>query len=93
MTKIGNYKGYDIYLSDKPDKKYFALVPSVKSDKFIKVYFGGDPKKYQHYYDKMGYYSNLNHNDEKRRANYHKRHGTENALKGTANYFAANILW
>lgn len=87
MTKIGNYKGYDIYLSDKLDKKYYGMVNNKK------VYFGGDPKKYQHYYDKMGYYSNLNHLDEKRRANYHKRHGTDKALRGTANYFSSEILW
>lgn len=78
------YKGYLIFVSDKPLKKYYALVNNKK------VYFGDS--RYEQYYDKLGYYKNLNHKDERRRNMYYKRHGLE-AKKGSAKWFSHNILW
>jgi hypothetical protein len=81
---VGNYGKYNIYVSDKPNKKYYSIVNNKK------VYFGDS--SYEHYFDKMGYYKNLNHNDNKRRTNYYSRHGKQ-AKEGTAKWFAHNILW
>ena len=36
------------------------------------IHFGD--KRYQHYYDRIGLYSHLNHNDKKRRQAYFSRH-------------------
>ena len=46
----------------------------------------------QHYYDKIGFYKNLNHLDDKRREKYYKRFGKE-AKPDTAKYFSHNYLW
>jgi hypothetical protein len=79
-----NFKGYAIYVSDKPDKKYYAIVNG------LKVYFGS--RQHEHYYDKLGYYKNQNHNDINRRENYYKRH-KKDYHEGSADWFAKNILW
>lgn len=87
MKPISNYKGYDIYVSDKPEKKYYALVNGKK------IYFGQIP--YQQYHDKIGYYKILDHNDKKRRENYRARHGAQGyqKIKGSAAWFSWNLLW
>lgn len=84
MSKHYKWNGYDIYVSNKPDKKYYAIVGNRK------VYFGSS--LHEHYYDKLGHYKRLNHNDEKRRENYYKRFG-RSAKEGSAKYFSHNILW
>lgn len=84
MKYIGNYNNYPIYISNRLNKKYSTQV----GHKFI--HFGD--KRYEHYFDKMGYYSHLNHNDDNRRRLYYKRHG-KYAKPGTAKYFSHNILW
>jgi len=85
--EIGKYKGYSIFLSDKPDKKYFARVGNRK------IYFGGDPRHYEHYHDKMDYYKHLNHNDPKRRKNFKARHEKYRHVVGSAAWFSDQILW
>jgi len=82
---IGKFKNYPIFVSDKYPKKYYATV----NDK--KVHFGDI--RYQHYYDKMGYYELLNHCDLKRRRSFQKRHGKSKDAKGTAGWFSYHILW
>lgn len=52
--------------STNPKKKYMIK----HNNRWI--HFGA--KGYQHYHDKIGLYSNLDHNDKKRRANYRNRH-------------------
>lgn len=47
-------------------KKYDVIVNG-------KRYSFGD-YRYPHYFDKLGFYSNLNHNDDKRRKAFHNRH-------------------
>lgn len=81
---IGYYQSYPIYLSDKKNKKYYAIVDGSK------VHFGDT--RYRQYYDKLKHYSNLNHNDEQRKRNYYQRFG-KTATKGTAKWFSHNILW
>jgi len=83
--KIGTYKGYPIYLSERVNKKYYAVVNNHK------VHFGD--KRYEHYFDKMGHYSNLDHNDKERRKRYKQRHEKDRHIKDSAGWFADNILW
>lgn len=87
MKLVGNYQGYDIYLSDKPDKKYYAIVNNRK------VYFGGDPRHYQHYYDKLGFYSHLDHHDDIRRKNFKSRFNSMRHKRGSASWFSDQLLW
>jgi hypothetical protein len=81
----GRFQGYEIHVSDKYPKKYYALVNGKK------VYFGDS--RYQQYEDKMGYYSHLDHHDEKRRENYKKRHTKDRFNPESAGWFADNVLW
>ncbi len=76
---------YTFQVSKKKDKKYDVY----KNGKYL-VSFGS--KNFQHYFDKIGFYSDLNHNDKKRRENYYKRFGTK-ANPDTAKYFSHNYLW
>lgn len=82
---VAKYKNYDIYLSDKPDKKYFGMVNNKR------VYFGST--SHEHYFDKIGYYSNANHYDEKRRKSFQARfkHCKDNV--GSACWFSYHLLW
>jgi len=84
------YRGYPIFLSDKPDKKYYAVVRSVKSNRLNKIYFG-DTSSY-HYHDVIGYYKSLDHLDESRRKNFKSRQVYRN-LVGSAAWFADKLLW
>lgn len=78
------FKDYLIFVSDKPLKKYYALVNGKK------IYFGDS--RYQHYHDKLGYYKDLDHNDNKRRRLYYARHGKK-TKKGSARWFSHHVLW
>ena len=82
---VGDYKGYKIYISNKYPKKYYAIVNQKK------VYFGDI--RYQHFFDKMGVYSFLNHYDKKRRKLFKIRHEKNRHKKGTAAWFSDQILW
>jgi hypothetical protein len=73
--------------------KYTAII----KDK--KVNFGD--KRYEHYHDKIGLYSHLDHNDKKRRASYRKRHSailTKDgkkaiSIKYSPAWFSYKYLW
>jgi hypothetical protein len=80
------FQGYIIKPSTRKNKKYDAFNKEGK-----KIASFGD-KRYQHYFDKIGYYSDLNHLDKERKRLYYARHGKE-AKKGTPKYFSHNILW
>jgi hypothetical protein len=50
-------------------------------------------KRYQHYKDKaLGFYSDLDHNDEDRRRRYYQRH-KKNYPKYSADWFSKKYLW
>jgi hypothetical protein len=83
--KVGTYKGYPIYVSNRSNKKYYAIVDGRK------VHFGDT--RYEQYKDKMKYYSRLDHNDKERRKRYKQRHEKDRHNKGSAGWFADNILW
>ena len=82
-------EGYKIYVSKKKDKKYDVYD---KNDKFI-TSFGS--KNMEHYKDLLGYYSFLNHYDEKRRDAFKKRFNklinTNNKMSGI--YWSNKYLW
>ncbi len=82
---INNFKGYDIYLSDKYPKKYYALINNKK------IYFGD--MRYGQYHDKLGYYSNIDHFDRNRRSMFWKRHAKSINKIGTPGWFSLHILW
>jgi hypothetical protein len=82
--------------SNRKNKKYSVITPSGKV-----VHFGD--KRYQHYKDQtpLKIYSNLNHNDIKRRKRYLSRaKGIKNKSgnltykdKNSSNYYSINYLW
>ena len=69
------------------------------NNKKKKISFGDT--RYEHYFDKLGKYKHLNHNDKKRRESYRRRaRGIKNAkgqltfkLKHSPNYYAYKYLW
>lgn len=85
-TKVGSFSGYDIFISDRFPKKYFA-----QKDNGKKIYFGDI--RYQHYKDKMGYYFVLDHKDPERRRLFKLRHENTRKIKYSPSWFADKILW
>jgi hypothetical protein len=79
--------GFIFTPSHKRDKKYDVF--DAKTNKYI-TSFGS--LSYQHYKDKIGYYSKLNHLDKNRKRLYYQRHGKTND-KTSAKYFANKYLW
>lgn len=84
-----------ITFSKSPNKakKYRAELPDGRS-----VDFGA--RGYEHYHDKIGLYSSLDHGDKKRRAAYRKRHGAIRAggevahrKKYSPAWFSWRYLW
>jgi hypothetical protein len=71
--------------SPRKNKKLMAVLPDGR-----KVHFGD--RRYQHYRDKTGLWSSLDHNDSERRRLYRARHGV-NPAPHTPAWFALNILW
>lgn len=76
---------YTFRKSTRKNKKYDVF----KNNKYL-VSFGDN--RYQQYFDKIGSYSRLNHNDKKRRDNYYSRFG-KNAKYETAKWFSHKYLW
>jgi len=72
--------------------KYWVYVKS-NNDGIKKIGFGN--KRYQHYYDRIGYYSNLDHYDKERRKRYIDRHKKNENWKdkNSAGYYSKNYLW
>lgn len=87
---VYNYQGYPIFLSDRPEKKYYALTTS-RAGNPIRVYFGATG--YEQFRDKIGYYSDFDHHDPIRRRNYKLRHEGNRHVKGSAGWFSDRILW
>lgn len=83
------FKAYPIFVSDRKNKKYYAVVKTLSGNK--KVYFGDS--RYQHFFDKLGKYKHLNHLDPVRRKLYKARHEKDRHIVGTAGWFADKILW
>lgn len=78
---------------------YIFIAPSKNKNKKYDVYnmkgeklasFGA--RNYEHYKDKIGFYSQFNHNDENRKRLYYARHGNI-ANKNSAKWFSHRYLW
>ena len=90
MVKVGKY---DYEKSTRKDKKLMTIV------KGKIIHFGNS--SYQHYRDKTGIWSNLDHNDKKRRENYLARAKGIKDKSGnltykdpsSPNYHAVNVIW
>lgn len=77
-------KKEDFKKSTRKNKKYMIKIDGRT------VHFGD--KRYQHYKDKIGMYSHLDHNDKERRRLYYARHGKD-AVKYSPKYFSHKYLW
>ena len=83
----------------KGNKKYKATIYDTKDKKIRSVMFGD--RRYQHYFDRIGLWSELNHNDRTRRASYRNRHKAILLKDGkiaykvpySAAYFSYYLLW
>lgn len=79
--------GFIFTLSTQKNKKYDVYLGKKKIASF------GD-KRYQHYFDRIGYYKALDHRDPKRRRLYRLRHRNDNTTHPTsAGYFSWHYLW
>ncbi len=72
----------------KPSTKKFKKYDVFKNKKY---YLSFGDKRYAQYFDKLGHYSHLNHNDKERRRLYYARHGE--AKKYSAKWFSHKYLW
>ena len=79
---------YKPFKSKAKHKKYSVYV--MKNGKKTLIHFGDN--RYEQFKDKLGEYSNLDHNDKKRRDLYYKRHGASND-KTSAKYYSHKYLW
>lgn len=87
---------YDSKITPK-NKKYSVYV--LQNGKPRIIHFGA--RRYEHYKDKIGRYSSLDHLDNKRRHNYRKRHEAIKLKNGKPAYkdknqpayWAYNYLW
>ena len=84
MIQIGDYL-FD--RSRKFGKKYDVYRAS--NGKYI-TSFGSS--FYQHYKDKIGLWSNLDHRDKERRKRYYDRHGKDARFE-SAKFFSSRFLW
>ena len=89
MSPLKIFQGYPIYLSRDSNghftnKKYMADVDGRM------VHFGD--RNYEHFKDRIGYYSSQDHNDPERRKRYYERH-PKDYPKGTADWFSKHVLW
>jgi len=76
------HDGFPFYESWVKDKKYATI------NKEGKIIHFGHPK-YEHYEDKIGLFSDLDHNDPKRRSAFKARHEENRKMKGQRHY----LLW
>lgn len=79
--------GYEFRKSTRKNKKYDAY----RDGKYLTSF--GD-NRYEHYHDKIGLWSELDHGDEKRRDAYRSRHQGDRLDDDTsAGFFSWNYLW
>lgn len=88
FTKKLNIDGKIFYFA-APSKRLNKKYDSYDEKKKYYNSFGQLP--YQHYKDKIGYYKNLNHLNDKRRQNYLSRFGTYKRF--SPEHFSTMLLW
>ena len=85
------------FIRGPANHKYTAIIN--KNGKTYNVNFGD--KRYEHYHDKIGLYSHLDHNDKERRKRYIKRHSAiinkdgkkAISIKYSPAWFSLRYLW
>jgi hypothetical protein len=77
--------------SNSKNKKYDAILKHQHTGRERVVSFGDT--RYQHYKDRIGLYTHLNHLDSIRRERYLKRHHRDIHNKFSSGYFSAKYLW
>ena len=88
---------YKPFKSSAKNKKYSVFV--IKDGKKTLIHYGDS--RYEHFKDKIGSHSSLDHNDKIRRASYlarakgisDKQGNLTYKDKNTANYWAVKTLW
>lgn len=76
--------------------KYNAVIENKYTKEKKRVPFGGkhpDGTPYEQYEDKLGHYSQYDHNDLKRRHNWLSRHADNTKYKFSSAYFSKKFLW
>jgi hypothetical protein len=76
--------GFTFEKSARKHKKYQVRVGNKR------VHFGDN--RYGQYHDKIGLYTNLDHNDDVRRNHYYARHGID-AVLYSPRWFSHHFLW
>jgi hypothetical protein len=72
-----------------PSRRLNKKYDSFDENKNYHNSFGQLP--YQHFKDRIGYYNNLDHNNDKRRKNYLSRFGDYKRF--SAEHFSTKLLW
>lgn len=91
LTNPENYKLLGFEISQTKNKKYDAILENKFTKDIKRIPFGD--VRYYHYFDKIGHYSHLNHNDKERRKLYKIRHKNEDKNKFSSGYFSLKYLW
>lgn len=91
--RIHNPLQYDLIGFEIGGKKskYVGILKNKKTGEKKRIPFG--MKGYQQYHDKLGHYSHLNHNDEKRRKHWIARHKSNIGHKFSSAWFSYRFLW
>lgn len=80
---------YEPFVSPRKEKKYAVYVRDGRGGKRL-IHFGS--REHQHFRDKIGAFSHLDHGDPERRKRYYQRHGQARS-KDTAKWWSHHILW
>lgn len=94
MVRIENPEDYtvkDILIAQDGKHKYVAILENKYRGTTKKVPFGSIA--YEQYHDKLGHYSNLDHNDPERRRRFLMRHASNTGYKYSSAWFSKRFLW
>ncbi len=80
---------YKPFKSKAKNKKYSVYVKGPTGKPRL-IHFGDN--RYEHFKDKIGEWSHLDHGDPQRKKNYYSRHGKATS-KDTPKYWSHKILW
>ena len=88
-----NYEFIKFRKSNKPEKKYTAVLKNKSTGREKNVHFGSS--KYEHYKDStgLGKWSHKDHNDANRRKRFRQRFNRLKNKKWTPAFFSWNYLW
>ena len=79
---------YEPFVSRAKHKKYSVYV--MRDGRRKLIHFGD--RRYQQFRDRLGHFSHLDHNDQRRRELWYARHGRTND-RSSPRYWAARVLW